>query len=274
MAAYYNENDKYCVQWLRNLIKAGLIADGDVDDRDIRLVKPEDVRGYRQAHFFAGLGGWSYALRLAQWPDDCEVWSGSCPCQPFSAAGKRQGTDDARHLWPEFRRLIGNCAPPVVFGEQVASKDGLAWFAGVRVDLEAMGNAVGAADIPAVGVGAYHIRQRLWFVANSMREQYQIHSPSNGRAGAQEFPSSDAHGSGLSLPRKVPTGENGRQARRAPASNRGWSPEPSVGRVAYGIPARVGRLRAYGNAIVPQVAAVFIEAAREAMMEQLYEAAA
>src|SRR5690606_329182 len=70
-------------------------------------------------------------------------WTGSCPCQPFSSAGKRQGERDKRHLWPEFYRLIAECNPPVVFGEQVASPLGRKWLTGVRADLEALGYAVG-----------------------------------------------------------------------------------------------------------------------------------
>jgi DNA (cytosine-5)-methyltransferase 1 len=165
--ALYNEIDSYAAGWLRNLIAAGHIAAGDVEARSIRELQPVDLRGRTQAHFFAGIGVWSYALRLAGWPDELPVWTGSCPCQPFSAAGKRGGFDDARHLWPDWFRLIRECRPPVVLGEQVASPDGLRWFDLVSSDLEAEGYAVGAADLCAAGVGAPHIRQRLYFVAHA-----------------------------------------------------------------------------------------------------------
>ena len=167
MTAYYNEIDPFPAQWLRNLIAAGHIAEGDVDERDIRDVQPDDLLGYSQCHFFAGIGVWSYSLRLAGWPDDQPVWTGSCPCQPFSSAGKRGGVTDDRHLWPEFFRLIAECRPPVVFGEQVASKDGLAWLDIVQTDMEGADYAFGAVDSCAAGVGAPHIRQRLYFVADA-----------------------------------------------------------------------------------------------------------
>ena len=167
MTVYYNEHDPYCSQWLKNLICAGHIAQGEVDDRSIEDVTPNDVMGFTQCHFFAGIGAWSYALRQAGWPDDRPVWTGSCPCQPFSAAGKGGGFADERHLWPAWFHLINQCRPERVYGEQVASKDGLVWFDLVSSDLEGAGYAVGANDICAAGLGAPHIRQRLWFVADA-----------------------------------------------------------------------------------------------------------
>lgn len=173
MAAYYNEFDSFAAAWLRELIKAGLIADGEVDERSIESVRPDDLRGFVQCHFFAGIGGWSAALRLAGWPDDRPVWTGSCPCQPFSAAGKGGGKDDARHLWPQFRRLIRQCRPAVVFGEQVASKAGRVWLSAVFADLEALAYRTAGADLCGPSVGAYDIRQRLWFVADDYRERFE-----------------------------------------------------------------------------------------------------
>lgn len=169
MAAYYNEIDAGAAQWLRNLIAAGLIAPGDVDERSISDVRADDLVGYSQCHFFAGIGGWSYALRLAGWPDDRPVWTGSCPCQPFSSAGRGGGFADERHLWPEFFRLIRQCRPEQTFGEQVGSALGRTWLSAVRADLESVGYAVGAADLCAAGIGAPHIRQRLYWVADAGR---------------------------------------------------------------------------------------------------------
>jgi DNA (cytosine-5)-methyltransferase 1 len=173
---YYNEIDPFAAGWLRNLMIDGLIPFGDVDTRSIEDVSPDDLRPYTQCHFFAGIGVWSYALRLAGWPDDRPVWTGSCPCQPFSAAGKGGGFADERHLWPAQFHLIRERRPIVWLGEQVASKDGLAWFDLVQADLEGEGYAVGAVDTCSAGFGAPHIRQRLRIaaqrVANAAPEQH------------------------------------------------------------------------------------------------------
>ncbi|MED5492713.1 MAG: DNA cytosine methyltransferase [Pseudomonadota bacterium] len=168
MTAYYNEHDPYAAQWLRNLIKAGHIAPGDVDERSIEDVTPADLAGYTQCHFFAGIGVWSLALRRAGWPDDIPVWTGSCPCQPFSSAGAGAGFDDPRHLWPSFAWLIQECRPAVIFGEQVASKAVEPWIDLVQTDVEAMGYAFGCVPFPSAGVGAPHIRDRAYWVADSV----------------------------------------------------------------------------------------------------------
>src|ERR1700674_1525978 len=136
MPAYYNEIDPFVANWLEWLVKVEMIADGVVDRRSIKDVMPSDLNGFTQCHFFAGIGGWSYALRLAGWPDDRPVWTGSCPCQPFSAAGKRKGAADERHLWPHWSYLIRECRPPSIFGEQVARAIGHAWLDAVAHDLE------------------------------------------------------------------------------------------------------------------------------------------
>lgn len=186
MAVYYNEWDPFMAQWLRNLIKVGHLLPGDVDERDIREIAPDDLRGYTQHHFFAGIGGWAVALSLAGWPADRPVWTGSCPCQPFSAAGKRRGEKDERHLWPAWLQLIRECQPSTVFGEQVASPLGREWLSGVRADLETVGYAVGAADLCAAGVGSPQIRQRLWWVADS--EPFRRRGRSDGNSQGEGGP--------------------------------------------------------------------------------------
>ena len=226
MAAYYNEFDPFAAEWLRNLIKAGLIAPGDVDTRSIVDVSPDDLRGYDQCHFFAGIGGWSYALRLAEWPDDRPVWTGSCPCQPFSSAarGRNYRREDDRNLWPVWSDLIAQCAPRVVFGEQVASAGD--WLDAVCDDMERMGYAVGAAVLPACSFGFDHARPRIFFAGHA-----------------------DMHGKSR-MPIDAP------QVARVPR-HRGIGEELAF---EDGLSRRMGAMRAYGNAIVPQVAAEFINA--------------
>ena len=354
MTAYYNEFEPFAAAWLRELIADGLIADGEVDDRSILDVRPDDLRGYDQCHFFAGIGGWSHALRLAGWPDDRPVWTGSCPCQPLSSAGQQKGHEDERHIWPAFYGLIAECQPTTVFGEQVGSKLGLEWLAGVRADLESSGYACGAADLPAAGVGAPHIRQRLWWVghADSERQPAEVtgvrqglRQPITGGGAASRVAdnigershaaksitgtSERLHGSAVTADegngmadasdRRVrgvkpndglPNGQastavraiqdggmadadseglegykgNNPEITRPIYSEHGSKPpdhtwasgelipcadgkarrtQPGIFPLAYGIPNRMGTLRGAGNAIVPQVASVFITAYME-----------
>ncbi|WP_080433348.1 DNA cytosine methyltransferase [Burkholderia ubonensis] len=316
MAAYYNELDPYAAQWLRNLISAGHIAPGDVDERSIEDVRPDDLRGYDQCHFFAGIGVWSYALRRAGWPDDRPVWTGSCPCQPFSAAGKGAGFDDERHLWPHWHWLIGERRPSVVFGEQVASSAVDEWIDLVHVDLEALGYAYGCVPFPSAGVGAPHIRDRTFWVANTHHHRFQRRAV-EAVFGARRRQEGDATGrSGAPLARELADAgsirrlgrkrispgslddrshaerieshdgsvgnDEARISRAEPASptngfwrapdwllcrDEKWRPvEPGTFPLADGAPSRVGRLRAYGNAINAEAATTFIAAASDILV--------
>jgi DNA (cytosine-5)-methyltransferase 1 len=315
LRSYYNEIDPFAAAWLRNLVKEKLIPDGDVDERSIADVQPVDLKDYTQCHFFAGVGGWSRALQLAGWPDDEPVWTGSCPCQPFSVAGKGKGTDDERHLWPEFRRLIAECRPAIVFGEQVASRAGREWLTGVFFDLESVGYAGAGADLCAAGVGAPHIRQRLYWVALADADSPERRTVSEGRrhdddrsdagrkkaTGRHQFyragDMADAdselrdgrgnigargrheHSDGGCSRDVADADDAGREGRqllperayelspwsrgvewRRGADGKERRVKSGVRLLVDGVPNRVGRLRGYGNAIVPQVAATFIRA--------------
>jgi DNA (cytosine-5)-methyltransferase 1 len=220
VSAYYNEHDPFAAAWLRELIKAGLIADGEVDERDIRDVTADDVRGFAQCHFFAGIGGWSYALRLAGWPDDRRVWTFSCPCQRISSASR--GRAAAPDMWPEQRRLVIAGRPGVFFGEQVTKGD---WFDGLCADVEAVGYEVGAGILPAAAVGADHARPRIYFVGHT----HQHGEPS--RAIYDEVA----------------------RLLRDRCLSRDVVP-------ANGLSRDMVALSGFGNAIVPQLAASFIEA--------------
>ena len=188
MTAYYNENNPKMAQSLRELMDAKLIAPGFVDERSILDVKPAELEGFTQHHFFAGIGVWSYALRLAGWPDEHPVCTGSCPCQPFSTAGKGAGFNDERHLWPAWHWLISQFRPVVVFGEQVAGKDARAWLDVVSTDMEGEGYTIGSAATVACGFGAPHKRQRLYWVADdaSKRQYWGQDSPRPTRRNSPE----------------------------------------------------------------------------------------
>lgn len=302
MSVYYNENDPYLCQWLKNLMAAGLIPAGDVDDRDIRSVSAADLRGYAQCHFFAGVGGFAYAARLAAWPDDAPLWTGGFPCQPFSVAGNQRAQADDRHLWPELHRLIAQARPAVFLGENVAGLIPLG-LDGVLADLESEGYASRAVVVPACAVNAPHRRDRVWLVGKRLADRDGERSgearrlcgratqwPAGHREGGLEHPARERRGEGRPEPelrqRSDPAaagagglgdaddaGSQGRVERWQRAGQwDAWAtgrtlagrriPESGVRLLAHGIPARIPRLRAAGNAIVPQVAAEILRALR------------
>lgn len=189
--AYYNEIDPFAAGRLRVHMAAGRIMPGVVDERSIEDVRPDDLRGFVQVHFFAGVGIWSYALRRVGWEDSREVWTGSCPCQPFSAAGKGKGFADERHLWPAMHWLVGQRRHVVVFGEQSASADANDWIDLVQTDVEALGYAFGASAFPAASVGAPNIRDRTYWVAHTHSECLEA-SQQRGPSGRIELADSCA----------------------------------------------------------------------------------
>ena len=294
MTAYYNEFNPEAAAMLRQLISDGLIAYGDVDERPIQEVKADDLQGYTQCHFFAGIGGWSIALRLAEWPDDRPVWTGSCPCQPFSTSGKQKGKLDERHLWPEWFRLIRECRPSAIFGEQVERAIAHGWLDDVYNDMEGQDYAVGAAVLPACAIGKPHQRKRLWFVGSAQHdgqfsrqvagsEEQTIQHDTQGAdcASKSEGASQSEHVANaerLRRQRQRTLGESlcsekskKRKANRPFDDSAGmrWIAcpdeksrpvEPSISLLAHGVQHRAPILHAFGNAIVPQVAAEFIKA--------------
>lgn len=269
---YLNEIDEYAAQWLRNLIDAGLLPPAVVDTRSIVDVTPGDLAGFRQCHFFAGIGVWPLALRRAGVPDDADLWTGSCPCQPFSAAGAGAGMDDERHLWPHFEHLIRQRRPAKVLGEQVAGKDADPWIDLVQTDMEAMGYAFGAVAFPSAGVGAPHIRDRTYWVGNANHARLEGWKQPECERGVER--PTGASGVAPELERWKAFDERPPELRTRPGPDNGfwadadwllcrdgkWRPvEPGTFPLVDGAPARVGRLRAYGNAINLEAARVFIE---------------
>lgn len=248
MAAYYNEFDKFAADRLRYLINNGLIAPGEVDGRSIVEVNSDDLKGFTQCHFFAGIGGWSYAARLAGWPDDKPLWTGSAPCQPFSNSGKRKGKSDERHLWPEMFRLISQCKPSVVFGEQVSGAIGDGWLCELSTDMETQNYETAAIVFKGSIVGADHERERLYWVFDS---------GSKGRKGFE----STRHTVESQREKEVPiTGNNFAYARRTCEQYKQHILQRD------GIPFAMERklIKTYGNAIIPEAAALFMKAYMEA----------
>lgn len=303
---YYNEWDKGAASWLRELINNKLIPYGYVDERSITEVTPSDLEGFTQCHFFAGIGGWPLALQLAGVPESTRLWTGSPPCQPFSVAGQSRGFDDERHLAPAFLRLIRECKPELLFGEQVAAAIGKHWLDFVLLNLEEKGYTCGAAVLPACSVGAPHKRERLFFGACQLaqplraeRDGERLHGLGEGDKAQGSWAAAEPAGCGDSDNLARTDSERSQRERRDSDSqgwegqnirqaglcygagdkdcheNYGfWSNSDWLGcrdgkfrpvefgtfPLANGIPARVGRLRGYGNAIVPQVAAEFVKA--------------
>lgn len=257
MTAYYNEIDPYAAQWLRNLIQAGHIAPGIVDERSIEDVIPADLQGFTQCHFFAGVGVWSLALRRAGWPDNRPVWTGSCPCQPFSAAGAGAGFEDPRHLWPSFAWLVKQCKPPVLLGEQVASKAVGPWLDLVQSDVEAMGYAFGAVAFPAASVGAPHIRDRTYWCADAGSVGCGCEATTANHRQQEAVRPSDWVG-GYS---GSPVAGFWNDAEWVECKDGRSRPiESGMVPVVDGFAGRVEQLRAYGNAINAEAAKEFITA--------------
>jgi len=252
VSAYYNENDAKAAAWLRELIKAGLIAPGDVDERSITDVSPNDVKSYTQCHFFAGIGGWSYAFRLAGVSDDTPAWTGSCPCQPFANQGKQRGFSDERDLWPAWFKLIKARKPFIVFGEQVERAIKFGWLDRLCADMDSEDYAIGSAVLGAHSVGAPQRRQRLYWVANAESER-------GCWRGKMEAPNSKEPGRSGAYLRLGSWPDH--------AGSRSTLSVPDVLLPSYGVPHRVAKLHGFGNAIVPQAAAEFIKAAFEALAE-------
>lgn len=231
-----------------------------------------DIRTLTKEGFYERTGG----LRTV------DVISGGFPCQPFSVAGKQRGKEDERFLWPEMLRVIRELRPHCVVGENVPRIIKIAARQVVE-DLEREGYNAIVFNFEAAAVGAWHRRSRFFFVgiaegrltsdAESERSEGQ---PSARTAEQDEKPwemQPDAvYSIGTAIHNTV-CGRFDRDARRREspelADGRQWAAEPGVGRVANGLPCRVERIRALGNAVVPQQAYPIFRALAEEMNRRI-----
>jgi DNA (cytosine-5)-methyltransferase 1 len=194
--------------------------------------------------------------------DRVDLIAGGFPCQDISNAGKRVGIDGERSgLWSEYIRIVRELRPRFVLVENVAALLGRG-LSRVLGDLAASGFDAEWDCIPAAAVGAPHRRDRLFLVAYAQREQRGLQPESQSRRGDSSVvgddglesthqPEAPAHADGA---RELQPQGRIFDERRRPGDCGWWTSEPDVGRVAHGVPARVDRLRALGNAVVPQVA--------------------
>ncbi len=253
---YFNDNEKYVAVWLRNLYPKAT-----VDESSIKDIDPAWLRQYRRCHFFAGIGGWEYALAESGWPSTHPVWTGSCPCQPFSVAGKGAGIEDEQHLWPDFLHLIRD-AP-----ESVAGTPELLCREAVPTDGRSTG--VGQPANPQGRDDNEQGRKTDESGSDVERRVAKVRTKPGGYG--EDGWVGNAHPEGRQG-RGVQSGDERGQRTPWSASHAVWCAdgryrrvEPGICPLAHGVPARAPKLRAYGNAIVPQVAAVFIKAFMESV---------
>ena len=186
-----------------------------------------------------------------------ELVAGGFPCQPFSVAGKKKGKADDRHLWPEMFRVIAQSRPCWVVGENVPGIIGLG-LDEVLSDLESEGYACSTFILPACAVDAPHRRDRVWVVAHADRKIEPAGSLDEREMARQlvadaESQRVERHASAGIEKSHPSTGPRVPRCDRAGGRAAVWEPESGMGRVADGIPHRVDRLRALGNAVVPQL---------------------
>ena len=215
-----------------------------------------------------------------------DIITGGFPCQPFSHAGKRKGTDDSRYLWPEMLTTIRILKPSFVVGENVAglvSMENGKTLDNILSDLENEGYQVESFIIPACGVGAWHRRDRIWIIGrlntncnSGNLEKLRIRGGILGK----ENIGSEATGFTNGIDGTRDSGQSkssvGGMVNGLPSELDGYWDRESAGvaRVATGIKNRVDRLKGLGNAIVPQVAYQIFKAIEEyaSTHENIHEA--
>jgi DNA (cytosine-5)-methyltransferase 1 len=206
-----------------------------------------------------------------------EVICGGYPCQPFSTAGKRQGTDDPRHLWPWVREAISELRPRYAILENVRGHVSLG-LSTVLGEMASIGYDAEWQIVSAASVGAPHRRDRVIIVAYPQRQLADTNDSRHIHRQSQVFTAENwlnalsligSSGTDVAYPSyercnwdRQPWGQETTLTRVASPSTHSqrhnisgnWALEPDVGRVAHGVPNRVDRLKGLGNAVVPQVA--------------------
>lgn len=270
MSVIYNDISSDACLWLDRLICNDLIPEGDVLEFSITELGPDFCNGYTQCHFFCGIGGWPYALKLAGVPVDWNIWTGSCPCQPFSLANKdAKGFDDERDLWKDFFRLIKDGKPDFVFGEQVPTAASNGWLDRLCTDLQSEGYIVLASILSASLVGAPHYRKRLYWGGvraevldnpEMFRQEWKrsVGYPSWG-TGEKQVCSEELRDCGSTF------WSNAERLRGT--EGKAFCMEPGMFPLANGVPNRMVKSVGYGNAIVPQVGALFVSSFFDTIFE-------
>ena len=177
---------------------------------------------------------------------------GGFPCQPFSHAGKRKGKDDDRHLWPEMLRVISEVRPRWIIGENVPGIISME-LDNLLSDLEGEGYSCETLIIPACAVDARHRRDRVWIVAHH-EGLGALRLPIRSWGSQQAEINIAGQSEDVAYPETIYAQRfKNRQRQRESGGDCRWPVEPDICRVAYGIPRRVERLKALGNAVVPQI---------------------
>jgi DNA (cytosine-5)-methyltransferase 1 len=176
-----------------------------------------------------------------------DVIVGGFPCQPFSSSGSRRSTEDDRYLWPEFYRIVCEIRPRWVMAENVTrllSIDDGRVFGEIIRQLAQVGYIVEWDCLPAIAFGSLHQRDRLFIIAHTEHSGFSGSGPCQQKRKRQE------------MERRKQSGGNGRIGVMAQAITplSTWETQPGIQRVANGVPGTLDRLKAIGNAVVPQIA--------------------
>jgi len=230
----------------------------------------------------------TYEKLRADGIDTIDVITGGYPCQPFSVAGKQKGEQDPRHLWPEMLRLVKECRPSWVIGENVSGHIKLGLDT-VLDNLESEGYSARTFSISASSIGAWHKRERVWIIANS---ECNGQFTSEESRGIGETISKESEGSndsfnvegasGLSTSEQDVSNSNSKrlqghrekyELRESKEKGqtcrlRGWESEPELGRVVDGLPDRTHRIKSLGNSVVPQIPMLIGEAILKTIKEE------